>query len=155
MFRANEAFTTQQIAPRHPRTAVGQLADGRILLVAVDGRQAGYSVGMTTFELAQAMARLGAVRAMALDGGGSTTIAFDGTVLNRPSDGRERPISTALMLFYSGVYAPPPAVSVLSPNGDGIAEEQTLAFKVVRPSTVTVDPHRARRLGVVPGGGPP
>lgn len=138
VFRANEAFTTSQLAPRAPRTAVGQLADGRILLVAVDGRQSGYSVGMTTFELAQAMARLGAVRAMALDSGGSTTLAFDGTVLNRPSDGRERPISTALMLFYSGVYAPPPAVSVLSPNRDGIAEEQRLAYKIVRPSNATV-----------------
>lgn len=138
VFRANEAFTTAQLAPRHPRTAVGQLADGRIVLAAVDGRQSGYSVGMTTFEMAQTMVRLGAVRAMALDGGGSTTIAFDGTVLNRPSDGRERPISTALMLFYTGAYAPPPAVPVVSPNGDGIAEEQSLDFKIVRPSNVTV-----------------
>lgn len=138
VFRANEGFTTAQLAPRHPRTAVGQLADGRVLLVAVDGRQSGYSVGMTTFEMAQAMVRLGAVRAMGLDGGGSTTLAFDGAVLNRPSDGRERPISSALMLFYSGVYVPPPAVAVQSPNGDGIAEEQTLGFKIVRPSSVSV-----------------
>jgi hypothetical protein len=108
------------------------------LLVAVDGRQSGYSVGMTTFEMAQTMVRLGATRAMALDGGGSTTIAFNGSVLNRPSDGRERPISTALMLFYSGVYAPPPAVVVHSPNGDGVDEAQELGFKIVRPSTVTV-----------------
>lgn len=138
VFRANEAFTTSQIAPRAPRTAVGQLGDGRVLLVAVDGRQAGYSIGMTTFEMAQTMIRLGAVRAMALDGGGSTTLAFDGNVLNQPSDGRERPIATALMLFYSGVYAPPPAESVVSPNGDGTADEQQLSFKIVRPSNVTV-----------------
>jgi phosphodiester glycosidase len=137
VFRANEAFTTAQLAPRHPRTAVGQLADGRIVMVVVDGRQAGYSVGMTTFEMAQTMIRFGAMRAMQLDGGGSSTIAFDGTVLNRPSDGRERPISTALMLMYSGVYSSPPAVSVQSPNGDGVAEEQLLGFKIVRPSTVT------------------
>ena len=138
VFRANEAFTTYQLAPRHPRTGVGQLADGRIILVVVDGRQSGYSVGMTTFEMAQTMARLGAVRAMQLDGGGSSTVAFDGAVLNRPSDGRERPISDALMLSYSGVYAPPPEVSVYSPNGDGVAEEQALGYKLVRPSTVTV-----------------
>jgi hypothetical protein len=138
VFRANEAFTTQQLGPRHPRSAVGQMADGRILLVAVDGRQAGYSVGMTNFELAQALVRLGAVRAMALDGGGSTTMAFDGSVLNRPSGGRERTVADALMLFYWGVYAPPPAVSVYSPNGDGVAEEQALGFKLVRPSSVTV-----------------
>ena len=138
VFRANEAFTTSLLAPRHPRTAVGQLADGRVLLVAVDGRQAGYSVGMTTFEMAQSLVRLGVVSGMGLDGGGSTTLAFEGTVLNRPSDGSERPISTALMLQYFGAYAPPPAVSVYSPNGDGVDEEQALAFKVVRPSSVTV-----------------
>jgi hypothetical protein len=136
--RANEAFTTSQLAPRHPRSAVGQTADGRILLVAVDGRQTGYSIGMTNFELALAMARLGAVQAMALDGGGSTTMAFDSTVLNRPSEGRERPVSTALMLLYSGVYSSPPAASVYSPNGDGIGERQALSYKVVRPATVTV-----------------
>jgi hypothetical protein len=107
-------------------------------MVVVDGRQYGYSVGMTTFDMALTMARLGAVRAMQLDSGGSSTLAFDGVVLNRPSDGRERPISTALMLQYFGVYAPPPVESVVSPNGDGVAEEQALSFKVVRPSTVTV-----------------
>lgn len=138
VYRANEAFTTSQIVPRHPRTAVGQTADGSILLVVVDGRQFGYSVGMTTFEMALAMVRLGAVRAMQLDSGGSSTLAFDGVVLNRPSDGRERPISTALMLQYYGVYSPPPLEEVVSANGDGVAEEQALAYKIVRPSTVTV-----------------
>jgi exopolysaccharide biosynthesis protein len=137
VYRANEAFTVSQIAPRHPRTAVGQLADGRLIFVVVDGRQPGYSIGMTTFEMALTMMRFGAVRAMQLDGGGSSTMAFDGTVLNSPSDGRERPVPTALMLQYYGVYAPPPLETVVSPNGDGVAEAQRLAFKVVRPSTVT------------------
>jgi hypothetical protein len=41
------------------------------------------------------------------------------------------------MLQYFGVFAPPPAEEVVSPNGDGVAEEQSLSFKVVRPSTVT------------------
>jgi hypothetical protein len=109
-----------------------------VLLVVVDGRQSGYSVGMTTFEMAQTMMRLEAVRAIQLDSGGSSTLAFDGKVLNRPSDGRERPISTALMLQYYGVYAPPPAETVVSPNGDGEAEEQALSYKIVRPSTVAV-----------------
>jgi exopolysaccharide biosynthesis protein len=138
VYRANEAFATSQLAPRGPRTAIGQTADGSILLVTTDGRQPGYSVGMTNFELAQTLTRLGAVRGMALDGGGSSTMAFEGTVLNRPSDGRERAISTALLLQYFGVYAPPPAVAVVSPNGDGVDEAQQLSFKVVRPSTVSV-----------------
>jgi flagellar hook assembly protein FlgD len=137
VFRANEAFSSAQLGPRNPRTAVGQRADGRILLVAVDGRQAGYSVGMTNFELALAMMRLGAVTASALDAGGSTTMAFDGQVLNRPSDpGGERAVAEALVVGYTGVYAPSPGVEVLSPNGDGVSETQTLAYKLVRPSTV-------------------
>jgi hypothetical protein len=137
VYRSNEGFTTSQLAPRGPRTAVGQRADGGIVLLATDGRQPGLSVGMTNFELAQALVRYGAVRGMALDGGGSSTIAFEGTVLNSPSDGRERAVSTALMLQYYGVYAPPPLEAVVSPNGDGVAEEQRLSFKAVRPSTVT------------------
>jgi len=138
VFRSNEAFTTSQLVPRAPRSAVGQRSDGSILLVTTDGRQPGYSVGMTNFELAQTLVRLGAVRGMALDGGGSATLAFEGTVLNSPSAGSERPISTALMLQYYGVYAPPPLETVVSPNGDGVADEQALSFKIVRPSTVTV-----------------
>jgi hypothetical protein len=138
VYRSNEAFTTSQLVPRHPRTAIGQLADGRLLFVVVDGRQFGYSVGMTTFEMALTMVRLGAVRAMQLDSGGSSTLAFDGAVLNRPSDGRERPISTALMLQYFGVYALPPLETVVSPNSDGAADVQKLSFKLVRPSNVTV-----------------
>jgi hypothetical protein len=135
---ANEGFTTSQILPLHPRSAVGQLADGRILLVVADGRQSGYSVGLTTFGMALTMARLGAVRAMQLDGGGSSTLAFDGAVLNRPSDGRERPVPTALMLEYTGAFVPPPAASMVSPNGDGVGDVQRLGFKIVRPSEVTV-----------------
>jgi len=138
VYRSNEAFTTSQLVPRGPRSAVGQRADGSVLLITTDGRQPGFSVGMTNFELAQTLVRLGAVRGMALDGGGSATLAFEGTVLNSPSDGKERAISTALMLQYFGVYAPPPLEAVVSPNGDGVAEGQALSFKVVRPSTVTV-----------------
>jgi hypothetical protein len=138
VFRALEQFTSSQLSLRHPRTAIGQRADGRIVFLAVDGRQLGYSTGMTNFELAQQMVRLGAVTASAFDAGGSTTMAFDGKLLNRPSDpGGERAVADGLFVFYYGVQAPPPSVQVLSPNGDGVAETQGLSFKIVRPSTVT------------------
>ena len=151
VFNAHETFTTSQLSPRGPRTAVGQAADGSVLLVAIDGRQPGYSVGMTNFELAQTLVRLGAVRGMALDGGGSSTLAFDGAVLNRPSDGSERSVANSLMLQYYGVYSPPPAEAVVSPNGDGVAEKQSLAYKVVRPSEVTVTLTAPDGVGRVPG----
>src|SRR6185436_11695512 len=108
----NEWFTPLQLRPRSPRSAVGQLRNGRIILVAVDGRQPGYSTGLTNAELARTMVRLGAVRAMGFDGGGSTTRAFDGALLNRPSDGRERPIGSALVFRYAGVFVPPPPARV-------------------------------------------
>ncbi len=138
VWTAGEDFLPTQLGPRNPRTAVGQRRDGKIILLAVDGRRRGYSVGMTNWELAQAMVRLGAVTASALDAGGSTTLAFDGKLVNRPSDpGGERPVAETLAVLYSGVYAPPPALAVVSPNGDGIAERQQLSYKVVRTSSVT------------------
>ncbi len=133
--RAGEEFTWDQLAGRHPRTAVGQLANGRIALVAVDGRWSG-SVGLRTWELALLMARLGAVNAMSLDGGGSTTMAFNGRVLNRPSGGAERSVVDGLMVFYYGIYAPKPRRPVISPNGDGVIDSQVLAAKLVRRSQV-------------------
>ncbi|HSB40166.1 MAG TPA: phosphodiester glycosidase family protein [Gaiellaceae bacterium] len=138
VWTAGEDFLPTQLGPRNPRTAVGQRRDGKIILLAVDGRRRGYSTGMTNWELAQAMVRLGAVTASALDAGGSTTLAFDGKLLNRPSDpGGERPVAETLAVLYSGVYAPAPALPVVSPNGDGIAERQQLLYKIVRASTVT------------------
>ena len=137
VFRANESFTTSQLAPHDPRTAVGQRADGKIIMVAVDGRQPGYSAGVTSFELALAMMQLGCVSASGLDAGGSTTMAFDGRLLNRPSDkGGERSVAEALLVAYTGVYVPPAPEPVLSPNGDGVAEAESLSYKVVRPSSI-------------------
>ena len=137
IFNATELFTIEQLAPRHPRSAVGQAADGSIILATVDGRRSGYSVGMTNFEMALTMARLGAVNANALDGGGSATMAFEGTLLNRPSDpGGERAVSESLNILYYGVHALDLPVDVVSPNNDGVNERQTLAYKIVRPSTV-------------------
>jgi hypothetical protein len=99
---------------RHPRTGVGTTADGRVLLVTVDGRQPGYSVGMTLERFAVLFRDLGATWALNLDGGGSTTFVLRGRVRNRPSDGRERPVSSALVLLPGAdpgevAGAPPPA----------------------------------------------
>ena len=74
------------VRQRNPRTMAGVDANGRVLLVAVDGRQAGFSAGLTILEAARVMLALGAVTAINLDGGGSTTMVVDGQVLNRPSD---------------------------------------------------------------------
>ena len=138
VFRTNEAFGDPILNTRGARSAVGQLSDGRILLVTVEGDSAAYSVGMTNYELAIAMQRLGAVNAMALGSGSAASMAFDGTLLSRPSAaGVEQPLSDALLLSYAGVYAAPPAATVLSPNGDGVDDTQTFSYKLVRQSQVT------------------
>jgi exopolysaccharide biosynthesis protein len=140
IYRANEGFTTAQLSPHDPRTAIGQRADGKIVMVAVDGRQPGYSAGVTNVELALAMMQLGAVSASGLDAGGSTTMAFDGQLLNRPSDpGGERAVAEALLVAYTGVYVPPASAPVLSPNRDGVSDVESLSYKLVRQSTVEAD----------------
>lgn len=92
-----EHFDASIASGRHPRTAVAETYDGRLLLVVVDGRSK-RSAGMTLIELAAYLKRLGARQAMNLDGGGSSTVLVNGKVLNRPSDGKERPISNGLLI---------------------------------------------------------
>lgn len=87
---------------RHPRSAIGRTADGQVLLVTVDGRQRGYSVGMTMHELSHLLLRLGAVEGLSLDGGGSTQMVTDGRVRNRPCcDPSLRPVATGLFVRHS------------------------------------------------------
>jgi hypothetical protein len=84
---------------RHPRTAVAKLKEGKFLMITVDGRQPGVSVGMNLQELAEYILSLGATDAINLDGGGSTTMYVEGKVLNTPSDKEgERKVSDAILV---------------------------------------------------------
>jgi flagellar hook assembly protein FlgD len=134
VFRANESFGDPVLNKRAARSAVGQLSDGRILLVTAEGGGSAYSAGMTNYELAVALVRLGARTAMGLGTGTSAAMAFDGALLTRAT---EQPVADALMLSYSGVYVAPLVSTTLSPNGDGVDDVQTFAYKLVRPSQVT------------------
>jgi exopolysaccharide biosynthesis protein len=89
----------QPICGPNPRTAVGVTADGVLLLVVVDGRRAGYASGMTLLQLANFLRSLGAVDATNLDGGGSSTVVVQGDLMNRPSDGAERPVPSAIVVL--------------------------------------------------------
>ena len=94
-------------------TAVGIKPDGTVLFYTIDGKQSGYSVGCTLSQAAQRLAELGCVDAIAMDGGGSTTLGANyptGSgmqVVNRPSDGAQRANSTAIFL-----------TTTLQPTGD-------------------------------------
>jgi len=84
---------------RNPRTGIGYTANGGVLLVVVDGRQPRWSVGASLREFATIMHNLGAVQALNLDGGGSSAMVVKGEVVNRPSDGQQRPISNTVLVL--------------------------------------------------------
>jgi hypothetical protein len=80
----------------HPRTGCGVTADGKIVLVIVDGRSV-TNRGVTLAELGSIMIKFGSVTALDFDGGGSSTIYYSGKVLNIPSDGQERGVVNHLV----------------------------------------------------------
>jgi phosphodiester glycosidase len=87
------------INARHPRTVIGVDGAGFIWLVAIDGRQADYSAGMTFADLQRLCDRLDLRDALNLDGGGSTTMVVQGKTVNRPSDAAgPRAVSDAILV---------------------------------------------------------
>ena len=85
---------------RNPRTLAGVTRDGRLLLVAIDGRPPGFSVGASFVESAGVLRALGAAEGVNLDGGGSTSLTVGPELVNQPSDETgERPIGDALLLL--------------------------------------------------------
>jgi len=94
---------------RDPRTAMGINRNGRYLyILIVDGRQPFYSEGATFRELAELLKQQGAYFAMAMDGGGSSTMVIEGEdglpeIMNSPIDnyipGRERPVGNHLGIY--------------------------------------------------------
>lgn len=93
-----EEFGSDVAGGRAPRTALGVTKDGRILLVVVDGRQQN-SIGLTLLEMAFLMQELGAESALNLDGGGSSEMVINNKIINAPSDGHERALGDALLVF--------------------------------------------------------
>ena len=94
----------ENASTRRARTAIGIKDDGSVIFYTLDGGQSGYSVGCTLEQVALRLIELGCVQAVALDGGGSTTIGATYPdqssmgVINQPSDGQQRANSTAIFL---------------------------------------------------------
>jgi exopolysaccharide biosynthesis protein len=90
---------------RFPVAGAATTAEGELLLISVDGRQPALSVGVTRPEFAALMLALGATDGMAFDSGGSATLVArvlgdaHASVLNSPSDGRERPVADGLFVY--------------------------------------------------------
>jgi exopolysaccharide biosynthesis protein len=92
-------FGNHSIQGNQPRTAIGVVDTNHLVFVVVDGRSTGYSKGVTLPELAQIMVGLGAKTAYNLDGGGSSTMYYDGALVNDPlGKGKERGTSDILYI---------------------------------------------------------
>lgn len=88
----------------NPYTALGIKEDGTVIFYTIDGRQSGYSVGATYAQVAERLQELGCISAVALDGGGSTTLGatLPGSggfsVVNRPSGSSQRRVNNSILL---------------------------------------------------------
>jgi len=100
-----EKFRSDVAKGRAARTAVGITSDNKLIFVTVDGKprrkikkDEGFSMGMSLTELAYFLQSAGAVEALNLDGGGSTTMVINGCVINRPVNGYEQSVSNAIII---------------------------------------------------------
>lgn len=80
-------FPNCQIKEHNPRCVLGYYEPGHYAIVMVDGRQSGYSMGLTMYDLAQLSYDLGFKVAYNLDGGKSAVLCWQGEVYNKPFDG--------------------------------------------------------------------
>jgi hypothetical protein len=132
-----ESFDSNFALKRHPRTAIGIADNGDVVIVVIDGRSR-FSTGATLNELAWIMRGLGCVEALNLDGGGSSTLYVGGAILNRPSDGQERPVANALLLF-----VPPSAITAsglqISAPAAQVVEGESLPLRALGPDGSEVD----------------
>ncbi|MDQ2872526.1 MAG: phosphodiester glycosidase family protein, partial [Candidatus Eremiobacteraeota bacterium] len=103
---------------RIPSSGVAITADGTLLLVVVDGRQPVLSVGLSRAQFASLLIALGSVQAMALDGGGSSTLVARrlgddaASVRNSPSDGTERRVADGLFIYSNAPHGPASRLAV-------------------------------------------
>jgi len=84
---------------RHPRTLIGHFKNDDLLFIVIDGRREGWSKGVTLEEAQNKLLEFNVRDAYNLDGGGSSTFYYNGKVLNRPSDGKERRVATNIVVI--------------------------------------------------------
>lgn len=140
IFEDGHARSDLDNSTRASRTAVGIKADGTVVMMMVDGRQAPYSVGMTMAEVGATMESLGCVQAVNLDGGGSSTFATQRegesendtsaglTLRCRPSDGYERKVSNTIMVLSKAQPTGQFDHAVLTPNAEVYTPGSTVQF---------------------------
>ena len=136
---SGEGFTAGQLSQRTSRSAIGQTADGTILMVTSEGPRHG-AKGITVAEQGQLLASLGALTAVGMDAGGSALLTLGDRSALTPAS--ERAITTALVVSYLGIRLEPGQTRV-SPNGDGVDDALVATARV--PSAGFVRVALARR----------
>lgn len=127
-------YTLAQVGSRTSRTAIGQTAQGTILLVTAEGPSQG-SPGITAIEQAKLMQSLGAQTAFAMDAGGSAQMAVGGDLVIPWSSPRSIP--DALLVSYSGVTLQPLPFR-LSANADRVDDRATAVVRSPAPGVAKV-----------------
>jgi exopolysaccharide biosynthesis protein len=84
---------------KHPRTIIGSFSNDDILVIVIDGRRTGWSEGVTLEEVQDKLLSFKIKNAYNLDGGGSSVFYYDGKILNKPSGGTERLVTTNLVVL--------------------------------------------------------
>ena len=92
-------FPGKDIKDKHPRTCMGYTKDGRLIMMAIEGRYPETAEGATLVQQAQLLKDLGCVEAINLDGGGSSCMLINGIETIRPSSkGEERPVPAVFII---------------------------------------------------------
>lgn len=99
----------------NPRSAIGYYEPGHYCFVLVDGRQAGYSAGMTLTELSQLFYDLGCKAAYNLDGGDTVAMAFKTDLINHPENESPRSVSDMIYICEPDPADAQPAASPAQP----------------------------------------
>jgi len=94
-------FPGKSINDRHPRTAMGYTKDGKLIILAIQGRTAGVAEGADLEQEAAIFKDLGCYEALNLDGGGSTCLLVNGKEVFKPSDKEERPVPAVFIIRQS------------------------------------------------------
>ena len=125
----------------NPYTAVGLKADGTAVFYTIDGRQSGYSIGASYAQVAQRLQELGCVSAVALDGGGSTTLgatlpgSTGFSVVNKPSETGRRVNNTIALVAPEGASMFQPGAYVTAQDRVVLAGSQVSLSAIAYDST--------------------
>lgn len=130
-------LNSPRVRERTSRTAVATDSTGNnAYFVTVDGRQSGYSQGLTLVEFANYLVSIGVYNALNLDGGGSTAMVTRKygdvypTLVNRPSDGTERSVSAILEAVSTAPYGDPTHINATQSENGILAVGATVGYKV-------------------------